>query len=69
MLPDCSQLPEWVCWVAQDSDGSWWAYEHEPNMADAGWYENEVGRTIKLTKGQPVAGWKRQIFKIKRNNQ
>ena len=53
MLPDCSQLPEWVCWVAQDSDGSWWAYEHEPNMADAGWYENEVGRCIRLGMTAP----------------
>lgn len=69
MLPDCSQLPEWVCWIAQDSDGSWWGYEHEPNMADAGWYENEVGRSVNLTKGQPTARWRRQIFKIKTNNQ
>jgi len=69
MLPDCSQLPEWVCWVAQDSDGSWWGYEHEPNRADAGWYENEVGRSIRIKKSQSNPSWKLQMYNIKKINQ
>lgn len=41
-------MPEWVRWVAQDADGAWWGYEAEPLQHDNGWYENEVGRNIKL---------------------
>lgn len=47
---DSNQLLSWMRWIAQDKDGHWWAYEHEPHMADSGWYENEVGRSVKLRK-------------------
>jgi len=64
MLPDCSCVPAWVCWVAQDADGSWWGYEHEPNQGDRGWYENEVGRNIRLEKGSPNPDWRTKIYKV-----
>jgi hypothetical protein len=64
MLPDCSQSAEWARWIAQDADGTWWAYEHEPNMSDHGWYENEVGRSVALKKGSPDSAWKQHIYKI-----
>lgn len=38
-------LPLWARWLAQDADGRWWAYEHEPHRHEHGWYENEVGRS------------------------
>ena len=69
MLPDCSKLPAWVRWIAQDADGSWWGYEHEPNMSDAGWYENEVGRCVILHKKEPNPLWRQEIHNIFRNNQ
>ena len=69
MLPDCSQLPDWVRWIAQDSDGCWWGYEHEPNLSDLGWYENEVGRSICVTKTRPSCSWRQEIHKIERINQ
>ena len=69
MLPDCSQLPDWVRWLAQDADGSWWAYEHEPNMADSGWYENEVGRNIYVRKDMPNSLWRREIHNLEREYQ
>ena len=69
MLSDCSQLPDWVRWIAQDADGSWWAYEHEPNMSDSGWYENEVGRSIYLQKDQPDSQWRQKIHMVTKNNQ
>ena len=69
MLPDCSQLPDWVRWIAQDADGSWWAYEHEPNMSDSGWYENEVGRVLYLQKKQPDPQWRQNIHTVTKNNQ
>jgi len=40
--------PAWVNWLAQDADGSWWGYEAEPHPAHQGWYENEVGRSLRL---------------------
>ncbi|MGV6859753.1 MAG: hypothetical protein ACWA5X_12385 [bacterium] len=46
------QLPPWANWLAMDADGRWWAYEHEPNLAEKSWYENEVGRSIPVM-GQP----------------
>ena len=69
MLPDCSQLPEWVRWLAQDADGSWWAYEHEPNMFDCGWYENEAGESMMLQKDEPNPLWMEEIHRIEKNNQ
>ena len=69
MLPDCSQLLDWVRWIGQDADGSWWAYEHEPNMSDSGWYENEVGRSIFLQKDLPDPEWRQNIHMITKNNQ
>lgn len=43
-----ANAPPWVRWVAQDSSGVWWGYSVEPLRNDNGWYENEVGRCIRL---------------------
>jgi hypothetical protein len=64
MLPDCSQLPAWVRWIAQDADGTWWGYEHEPNQGDRGWYENEVGSSIRLKKDPANPHWSQAIYKL-----
>ena len=69
MLTDSTQLPEWVRWIAQDADGAWWAYEHEPNMSSDGWYENEVGRSMMLKKNKPNPLWRSELHRIKINNQ
>ena len=65
-FPDAmlDQIPSWVVWIAQDSDGTWWAYQHEPNMSDSGWYENEVGALMKLMKSDPNPAWKSSLRKI-----
>lgn len=61
-------LPEWVLWIAQDEDGAWWGYECEPLQHDTGWYENEVGRRIKiqLTQANPVPNpqWRSSLKKV-----
>jgi len=59
--PDFTQLPDWVRWLAQDADGSWWGYEHEPNEGDSGWYENEVGASIKLLDAQHNPRWRHTL--------
>jgi hypothetical protein len=51
------EVPGWVRWLAQDADGTWWAYEAEPNQQDHGWYENEVGRIVRLGQAAPPADW------------
>ncbi len=56
-------LPEWVCWLAQDADGSWWGYEVEPLEHHQGWYENELGRRIKLCCEPPNPQWQQSLIK------
>ncbi|ODU49795.1 MAG: hypothetical protein ABS92_04935 [Thiobacillus sp. SCN 63-374] len=51
------KVPEWVRWLAQDADGAWWGYEAEPNRQDYGWYENEVGRIVRLAQAAPPDDW------------
>jgi len=54
---DGAGLPDWVVWLAQDADGSWWGYEVEPLQYHRGWYENELGRRIRLERGSPNSDW------------
>ncbi len=62
--PAFDHLPDWAAWVAQDADGSWWAYEAEPNRHDSGWYENEVGRRQRLRRDAPNPDWERSLQRI-----
>jgi len=58
-----AQAPPWVRWIAQDSSGVWWGYSVEPLRNDTGWYENEVGRCIRL--GETVSGdWERSLHSM-----
>ena len=64
MKPDSNQLQKWMRWIAQDADGKWWAYEHEPHLADISWYENEVGRSAFINKTSNGDNWKDTLQKI-----
>jgi hypothetical protein len=55
-------MPAWVNWIAQDADGAWWGYEVEPLMHHKGWYENELGRCIKLAHEQANDDWKNSLI-------
>jgi len=57
-------IPDWVCWLAQDSSGAWWGYQVEPLQNHQGWYENEVGRIILLLETRPNAEWQTSLLKI-----
>jgi hypothetical protein len=57
-------VPGWVRWVARDSSGVWWGYSVEPLRNDTGWYENEVGRCIRLGVSSPE-GWERSLESVK----
>ena len=64
-IPDADRLPEWVAWVAQDADGAWWGYEVEPLQYHHGWYENELGRRIRLLAGAPNGDWPDSLQKVR----
>jgi len=59
-------LPRWVQWRAQDADGAWWGYECEPLQNETGWYENEVGRIVKLEHGVPNDSWQDSLLSVRR---
>jgi len=54
---DFSEIPAWVCWIAQDADGVWWGYQVEPNLSHNSWYENEVGKCARLGNGAANPEW------------
>ena len=66
--PDQTDLPAWATWIAQDADGTWWAYEAEPNQHDHGWYENEVGRSVRLRRDDPNPTWPQTLRRLDRND-
>ena len=59
------EIPDWVHWLAQDADGQWWGYEAEPNMKHNGWYENEVGRRLKLLSTKANPEWQTTLKKVR----
>ena len=67
--PDLSgvDIPGWVNFIAQDSDGSWWGYSVEPLQNHQGWYENELGENVRLTqagKSTIQYVWKDSLIKL-----
>ena len=64
-VPGPGDLPEWVAWLAQDADGSCWGYEVEPLQYHRGWYENEVGRRVKLSEGDPDPAWRESLRRLR----
>ena len=61
-------IPLWVNWLAQDADGSWWGYQVEPLQHHNGWYENEVGKIVKLTITEPNSSWQSTLTKFNNHN-
>jgi hypothetical protein len=59
------QLPAWIGWLAQDADGAWWGYEAEPLQHHKGWYENEIGRCLKLAAGEANPHWQGTLKRIR----
>jgi len=67
--PDLSKVvvPDWVRFIAQDSDGSWWGYSVEPLENHRGWYENEVGENVKLLQLEADKRWRKSLFAYKQD--
>ena len=62
---DFTEIPDWVCWIAQDASGIWWGYQVEPNLSRLSWYENEVGNSVNLGIGSQDIGWLLTLKRIK----
>jgi len=62
--PDQNTLPDWVHWLAQDADGTWWGFEVEPNQSHHGWYENELGRYCRLMQAAPNPEWEHTLVAV-----
>ncbi len=60
-----NEIPDWVCWIAQDKDGTWWGYQVEPNLSHQSWYENEVGRCVRLGKQAQNPHWLATLKRLK----
>lgn len=60
-----ARIPGWVRWIAQDRNGAWWGFEHEPNEGAVSWYENEVGRYVKLHQAGPNSDWRETLEKVR----
>jgi hypothetical protein len=63
--PGSNDPPAWVAWVAQDADGVWWGFEVEPLQCDTGWYENEVGRYVRIRAGEPNPAWRSTLERLR----
>jgi hypothetical protein len=58
------KIPDWVRWLAQDESGIWWGFEAEPNQGHNFWYENEVGRCVRLQAEQVNSNWRSSLKRI-----
>ena len=65
MSVEFNQIPDWVCWIAQDEDGVCWGYQIEPNLSHKSWYENEVGKSVCLGKKSLVMDWRSTLKRLK----
>jgi hypothetical protein len=61
------ELPDWVAWIAKDEDGCYWGYQVEPLQYDRGWYENEVGRLMRLPDLHSDIDWRQSLLRYNKN--
>ena len=66
--PDALELPAWGNWLAQDAEGTWWVYEIEPLEYHKGWYENELGRRLKIAVGPANSEWRNTLGRVDEHN-
>jgi hypothetical protein len=59
--PKQKDLPTWIFWLAQDANGAWWGFEVEPLMHESGWYENEVGKYMKICTDLSNKLWSKSL--------
>ncbi len=56
-------IPGWANWIAQDESGAWWGYSVEPFRNDHGWYENELGKYLRLGETE-ATNWTESLTRV-----
>jgi len=76
VITEHGAAPDWARWRAQDADGAIWVFEAEPleheqrrwvavrRHPQRGWYENEVGRRLRLGQGAPNPDWRLTLVRL-----
>lgn len=59
------KAPERANWIAQDADGSWWYFEHEPS-AIGGYWSGAVGKVRFVHKDAPNPNWRSTLARVRR---
>lgn len=55
-------IPDWVKWIAQDSDGEWYGYSIKPSPSDDGWGIH--GQMIQLAHGPEPKDFTKELYEI-----
>lgn len=55
------------CKAAKAATSTLWGDEAAPNQQHNGWYENEVGRIVRLGQDAPPADWTTMLIKRRAN--
>jgi len=66
--PSWEIAPKWANWLAQDSNGSWFWYEHKPHTGigwidNAGVYGPDTGKWKRASDDKPNENWKETLEK------
>lgn len=64
MAANETTIPQWAKWMACDANGTWWVFEAEPHLSSQSWYENEVGRFLKINVTESVKDWQLSLRKL-----
>ncbi|UCE88735.1 MAG: FHA domain-containing protein, partial [Pseudomonadota bacterium] len=51
-------------WIAQDEDGIWWGFEHEPHEGGRGWVDDKSGLRIRLKEERLNPNWRTTLQKL-----
>ena len=60
------QLKEWARYYAQDGDGNWWQFSHQPAQGRHGlgyWIVKE-GKFTLIAEGPSPADWTKEIYEV-----
>lgn len=52
--PEPIPIPDWANWLAQDADGTWYAYKTKPDPLSTCWIDRGAQKLIKVLKVAPA---------------
>ena len=59
---DTAEKP--IKWIAQDEEGVWWGFDHEPDPEIKGWHSFGDTMRLKLKRGSPNPNWRKTLNKV-----